>query len=172
MSKNSPVKLAYHINLLSLWICKPSAGKKGWIKPWQICLGPLHLCWFLAHGQFNMRLISSWEENECCYKLSKCTSYYIEDYRIFSKVQIWVGEFFKFCGTLRKPQLYAFIIFFEITTLCQLCIVLIEIPRRRSYVKSLLVEDSNRTREGCHPTPHFIVCPIWQDKVDIVYLAY
>ena len=38
-------------------------------------LDPLHLCWFLAVGPFNTWLISSWEENKCCYKLSKCTKW-------------------------------------------------------------------------------------------------
>ena len=35
-------------------------------------LGPLHLCWFLAVGSFNTWLISSWEKNKSCYKLSNC----------------------------------------------------------------------------------------------------
>ena len=33
-------------------------------------LGFLHLCWFLAVGPFNTWLISSWEKNNYCYKLS------------------------------------------------------------------------------------------------------
>ena len=33
-------------------------------------LGPLHLCWFFTVGPFNTWLISSREENKCCYKLS------------------------------------------------------------------------------------------------------
>ena len=37
---------------------------------YELGLGLLHLCWFLAVGPFNTRLIWSWEENKCCYKLS------------------------------------------------------------------------------------------------------
>ena len=32
-------------------------------------MGPLHLCWFWAVGPFNTWLISSWEKNDCSYKL-------------------------------------------------------------------------------------------------------
>ena len=33
--------------------------------------GPHFLCWISGVVPFNMWLISSWEENKCCYKLSK-----------------------------------------------------------------------------------------------------
>ena len=33
-------------------------------------LGPHFLCWISEVVSFNMWLISSWEENNCCYKLS------------------------------------------------------------------------------------------------------
>ena len=38
-------------------------------------LGPHFLCWISAVVPFNTWLISSWEENKCCYKLSKCTNW-------------------------------------------------------------------------------------------------
>ena len=38
--------------------------------------GPHFLCWILGVVPFNMRPISSWEENKCCYKLSKCKKWH------------------------------------------------------------------------------------------------
>ena len=38
---------------------------------------PHFLCWILGVVPFNMWPISSWEENNCCYKLSKCTKWHL-----------------------------------------------------------------------------------------------
>ena len=35
------------------------------------------LCWISGIVPFNIWLISSWEENECCYKMSKCTKWHM-----------------------------------------------------------------------------------------------
>ena len=40
-------------------------------------LGPHFLCWILGVVAFNTWFISSWEENSCCYKLSKFTKWNI-----------------------------------------------------------------------------------------------
>ena len=45
-------------------------------KTW-IHIGPHFLCWISGVVPFNMWLISSWEENKCCHKLSKCTKWHL-----------------------------------------------------------------------------------------------
>ena len=40
-------------------------------------LGFHFMCWMSGVVQFNKWLISSWEENECCYKLRKCTKWHL-----------------------------------------------------------------------------------------------
>ena len=47
------------------------------------------LGWISRVVPFNMRPISSWEENECCYKLSKCTKWNIIGSK-WSKLSFWV----------------------------------------------------------------------------------
>ena len=39
-------------------------------------IGLHFLCWILGVVPFNTWLISSWEENKCCYELRKCTKWH------------------------------------------------------------------------------------------------
>ena len=54
-----------------------------------LLLGPLFLYWFLGVVPFNTWLISSWEENKCCYKLSNCTKWHLFHSK-WSKLSFWV----------------------------------------------------------------------------------
>ena len=47
------------------------------ISPFMEKLGPHFLCWILGVVSFNTWLISSWEENKCCYKLRKYTKWHL-----------------------------------------------------------------------------------------------
>ena len=52
-------------------------------------MSPHFLCWILGVVQLNTWLISSWEENICCYKMSKCTKWLLLHSK-WSKVSFWV----------------------------------------------------------------------------------
>ena len=52
-------------------------------------LGPLFLCWFLGVVPFKVWLISRWEENKCCYRLSKCTKWHLFHSK-WMKLSFWV----------------------------------------------------------------------------------
>ena len=54
-----------------------------------IHLGPHFLCWISGVVPFNTWLISNWEDNNCCYKLSKCTKWHLF-HSISSKLSFWV----------------------------------------------------------------------------------
>ena len=51
--------------------------------------GPHFLCWILGVVPFNTWLISSWEENKFCYKLSKCTKWHLFHSK-WSKLSFWI----------------------------------------------------------------------------------
>ena len=50
---------------------------------------PHFLCWISGIVPFNTWLILSWEENKCCYKLSKCTKWHLFHSKC-SKLLFWV----------------------------------------------------------------------------------
>jgi hypothetical protein len=50
---------------------------------------PHFLCWISRVAPFNTWLISNWEENDCCYKLSKCTKWHLF-HSNWSKLSFWV----------------------------------------------------------------------------------
>ena len=52
-------------------------------------LGPHSLCWISGVVPFHMWLISSWEENKCCYKLKKGTKWHLFHSK-WSKLSCWV----------------------------------------------------------------------------------
>ena len=75
----------------------------------QFCVvyGPQILCWTSGIVSFTMWLISSWEENKYCYKLSKCTKWHLFDSK-WSKLWFWV----KIVDILSVTQLvYTFVFF-------------------------------------------------------------
>ena len=55
-------------------------------------LGPHFLCWILGVVPFSTWLISSWEENKCCYKLSKCTKWLKLSFRVKMVVIVSVAQ--------------------------------------------------------------------------------
>ena len=56
---------------------------------WWWIQGPHFLCWISGVVPFNKWLISSWEENKCCYKLSKCTKGHLFHSK-WPKLSFWV----------------------------------------------------------------------------------
>ena len=52
-------------------------------------IGLHFLCWISGVVPFNTWLISSWEENKCCYKLSKCTKWHLFHSK-WLKLSFWV----------------------------------------------------------------------------------
>ena len=71
-------------------------------------LGPHFLCGISGVVQFTMWLISSWEENKCCYKLSKCTKWHLFQ-KQWSKLSFWV----KIVVILSVAQLVTTVVFFS-----------------------------------------------------------
>ena len=71
-------------------------------------LGPHSLCWILGVVPFHMWLISSWEENKCCYKLKKCTKWHLFHSK-WLKLSFWV----KIVVILSVAQLVTTVIFFS-----------------------------------------------------------
>ena len=54
-------------------------------------IGPHFLCWMLGVVPVNTWLVSSWEENKCCNKLSKCTKWHLLHSK-WSKLSFWVKK--------------------------------------------------------------------------------
>ena len=71
-------------------------------------LGPHFLCLISGVFLFNTWLISSWEENKCCYKLSKCTKWHLFHSK-WSELSFWV----KIVVILSVAQLETAVIFFS-----------------------------------------------------------
>ena len=63
-------------------------------------LSPHFLCWISGVVPFNAWLISTWEENECCYELRRCTKWQLRPF--------WV----KIVAILSVAQLVTTVIFF------------------------------------------------------------
>ena len=74
----------------------------------QAILGPLFLSWFLAAVPFNTWLISSWEENKCCYKLRQSTKLHLFHSK-WSELSFKV----KIVDILSVAQLVTTVIFFS-----------------------------------------------------------
>ena len=70
--------------------------------------GPHFLCWILGVVPFNTWLISSWEENNCCYKLSNWQN----DNYFHSKWQLW-PFWVKYMSFYAFAQLVTTFIFFS-----------------------------------------------------------
>ena len=66
--------------------------------------GPHFLCWYSGVVSFNTWPISSWEENKCCYKLSKCTKWHL-----FHRWKLWFWV--KIVVILSVAQLVTTVIF-------------------------------------------------------------
>ena len=60
----SPIDLSFTAN------SQMGLSNQSWLFQWTSIYGLLHLCWCFAVGPFSTWLISSSEENKCCYKLS------------------------------------------------------------------------------------------------------
>ena len=71
-------------------------------------LGFHFMCWMSGVVQFNNWLISSWEENKCCYKLSKCIKWHLFHSK-WLKLSFWV----KIVVILSVAQLVRTVIFFS-----------------------------------------------------------
>ena len=69
---------------------------------------PHFLCWISRVAPFNTWLISNWEENDCCYKLSKCTKWHLF-HSNWSKLSFWV----KIVVILSVAQLVITVMFFS-----------------------------------------------------------
>ena len=67
--------LAFQITLVDEWMSE--------------VLGPHFLCWISGVVPFNTWLISSWENNKCSYKQSKCTKCHLFHSK-WSKLSFWV----------------------------------------------------------------------------------
>ena len=70
--------------------------------------GPHFLCWISGVVPFNTWLISCWEKNKCCYKLSKCKKWHLFHSKR-SKLSFWV----KIVVILSVAQLVTTVIFFS-----------------------------------------------------------
>ena len=70
--------------------------------------GPHFLCWILGVVSFNTWLISSWEENKCCYKLRKCRKWHLFLWK-WLKLSFWV----KIVVILSVAQLLTTVIVFS-----------------------------------------------------------
>ena len=63
-----------HCGLFKIYMCLLPTYPYSFSWQKYVDKGPLYLCWFLDVGPFNTWLISSWEENLCCYKLNKAVT--------------------------------------------------------------------------------------------------
>ena len=61
--------------------------------------GPLFLCWFLGVVPFNTWHTSSWEENKCYYKLSKCKKWHL-----FQSVEVVILSLAQLVTTAPKAK--------------------------------------------------------------------